>query len=135
MEFSINKIEYFKNGIKHELKDFNNLDVKKNILGLFNGTEQVIKLLVSEDFISDFIKNNEGIEVTFHEMTTLESKHLGKYKLIKLLIPLSGKYIGKESSPSVIIFVADQKGYFTGPLGCPDGYQFVIGLKKSLNIN
>jgi type IV secretory pathway protease TraF len=135
MDQSINKVEYFKNGVKYELKEIKSVELNKNILGLFNDSEQVISLIVTEEFISEFKKNNEGIEVTFDELTTLKSKELGSYRIRKLLIPISSKNVGNENPSFVIIFVANEKGYITGPLGCPNGYKYIRGIKKSLNID
>lgn len=132
MDISSFKILYFKNGQEIELDNYQSEKIIQNISKLFLGADQIIQQIVSEDFIKQVKEENEVIEISFTNVIELKSEKLGSYKIKKLLIPLSGDYVGNEEFPSVIIFAANDKGYITGPLGCSFGLEYIENIKIEL---
>jgi hypothetical protein len=125
-------IQYFNSGKTFQIVNYNNEELLKSIEGLIQNVEQRIQLIVSPKTIDATKNDSECTEITFNENITLKSKRLGTITMTKLLIPLSGKYVGDERSPSVIIFIANKDGYITGPLGCSNCLQYINDIKKAI---
>lgn len=132
MDKSSYTINYFNNGEPIIIDNHNRDEFISNVTELFFNTNEVIRQIVTSDLITEIKKENECIEVVFDNLITVKSKKLGNFKIKKILVPLSGKYIGNQESPSAIILIANDKGYITGPLGCKNGLQYVEGIKRAL---
>ena len=128
----IERITYYCQGKSERIADFDAEALSQNIINLISSADDKMRLYVSSDLIKEVKKENESVEIRFTSICAFESKLLGKYKLKGLLIPLCGKYVGDESSPSAIIFVANQKGYISGPLGISAGLPYVNGIRASI---
>lgn len=132
MDKSTYTIQYFNNGETVTVDCHIPNEFIANISELFYNTDEMIQLIVTQDLINSIKKENKCIEVVYDNLISVKSKKLGSFKIKKILIPLSGKYIGNQESPSAIIFIANDKGYITGPLGCKNCLQFVEGIKYAL---
>lgn len=107
------KLYYYKGDSIDEIK--NSPEIAKKIEELIFETTEILKLLVSSERV-EMIKSNETcIEVIFEKRIRVNSKKLGSFKIDRLLIPLSGDFIGTEKSPVITIFLGD-KNYMSGPL-------------------
>jgi len=125
-------VEYFNKGEVILLDKYQEDDFAFNINGIIRATDERIQLIVTKDLITQLKEENECIEISFSKLLKVRSKKLGILRVEKLLVPLSGKYIGDELSPSGIVFIADEKGYVTGPLGCKNCLKYIKAIKKSI---
>jgi len=128
------KIFYFEKGklieIKNEKLDLSELN--QLLKSMFSNTDDMLKLHVDSLRISQIMKNETGIEITFSEERLFNSKEFGSYKIRKLLIPFTGEFVGNEQSPVITIFAADTK-YFSGPLRNSNGFNELNKLRQMID--
>ena len=111
------KIIYFNSG-KETITEISKTDRNKisGILqNLFSDCTEGLTLYIDEDRIKQIKKNNSGIEVILKKAKVFKTKSLGNYRILKILIPFTGDFIGNAKSPSVTIF-GGEKDYFTPAL-------------------
>ena len=92
------KCFYFQQGDYREI----DLQSPERLLRLLNDlvahTDDMLKLLVSEDRIEDIKSETTGIEVIYSRRVSVESRELGRFHIDRLLVPFEGKYVGDSIS-------------------------------------
>jgi len=129
----IKEVKYIKKGESQVINNYDSNELLTNLQDLIYYSDEYISLYITTDIIKT-VKSVEAVEISFKKNTKIKSKHLGKYNISKILIPLSGDYVGDPGSPSVIIFLSNENGYISGPLGCSSGLQYTEKIKEALNI-
>jgi hypothetical protein len=123
------KCFYFKQGNYKEI-DIKSPDrLNHHLEKLINETDDVLKLLVSEERINDIKKEESGIEIIYTEKTSIKSSKLGQFLIDRILIPFEGTFVGDSSSPVVTIFIGDST-YISGPLRNSNGLNDLDSLKQ-----
>ncbi|HZW39378.1 MAG TPA: hypothetical protein VFF33_08780 [Ignavibacteriaceae bacterium] len=112
-----------------------NLDKKsmEEVYNLFKelayNTDDMLKLIVTSSRIEELKKKESLIEVVFNDFIYFDSKVFGKIKAKKVLIPLSGDFIGSGTSSMITIFYAENN-YSSGPLRNSKGLPLVEKIKN-----
>jgi len=115
---------YFNRGIYKKIKIQQPENYYNILMELIRGTDEILKLLVSEERIDKIKHDESGIEIIFNESIRIHSQNLGIFKINKLLIPFEGYYVGNEKDPMSTIFIGDN-GYMSGPLRNSKGFEHV----------
>lgn len=123
-------LTYFNKGKAIVIKEYEKEVLMDKITELISSLNQPISLIVTKELIDKIKNDDECLEIIFDRPTVFKLGNNRKMEISKLLIPLSGKYVGNEKSPSDIIFLGNNDGYITGPMGCKDCLGTVITIKK-----
>lgn len=99
------------------------------ITSLIEESDDVLRLMVTEDRINEIKENEESIEIVFNSKKEFESVQLGGESIKKILLPLTGEFIGSPEDPIITIFIGDDD-YFSGPLRNSIGYQKLMEIKS-----
>lgn len=99
------------------------------VTSLIEESDDVLRLMVTEDRINDIKQVEESIEIVFSSEKIFKSDKLGGESIKKILLPLTGEFIGSPEDPIITIFVGDDE-YFSGPLRNSVGYQKLMGIKS-----
>ncbi|KQC09199.1 MAG: hypothetical protein APR54_13085 [Candidatus Cloacimonas sp. SDB] len=134
MEQAETDIIYFENGAETEI-DLNSKEDQEKLINLINelmlGTDDMLRLLVSQDRIDQLKNEASGIEVSFNNVIRLHSEELGDHDVKKILIPFSGEFVGDYNDSMATIFLAND-GYMSGPLRNTQGLPKVNEIKELL---
>ena len=124
-------VNYFEAGIETSI--YLDIDKQKSVLSLINElvekSTDALRLLVDDARINSLKQNETCIEVVLNKYHTFSSEVLGKEKVKKVFLPLTGDFIGNEDDPIITIFLGDE-GYFSGPYRNTNGYSKLIELKN-----
>lgn len=112
-----------------------NLD-KKSMEEVYNlvkelayNTDDMLKLIVTSSRIEELKNKETVIEVIFNNFIYIDSRVFGRIKAKKVLIPLSGDFIGGGTSLMTTIFYAENN-YSSGPLRNSNGLPIVEKIKR-----
>lgn len=103
------------------------------INAILKNAVQPISLIVTPEYIEEIKGETECIEITFGKSRTFTIGNSTRTGIKKILIPFTGRLVGDENSPTAIIFIANESGYLTGPIGCTDCLEFIKDLKNLIN--
>jgi len=134
MEHNNTDIIYFENGTETEINLTSAKDQEQFhqlINELILGTDDMLRLLVSQDRIDQLKKEASGIEVSFKDDIRLHSEEMGDHDVDKILIPFSGEFVGDYNDSMATIFLA-KNGYISGPLRNTNGLPIVNEIKELL---
>lgn len=130
----IKSIDHFNKGEMNHVEEFDEDIILSGVKGLIKEANQTISLIVTPEFIEKIKNENECVEIVFDSPQTFSDNFLSETVIEKILIPLSGKYIGNINSPSVIIFLGNRESYRTGPRGCENCLMYVDKIKVALSL-
>jgi hypothetical protein len=102
-------------------------------LKLFKNCDLQYELIVNQELTDSIRENNSCLEIEFPELIIVETKINIKYKIRKVLIPLSGKFYDGSESANVVLFLGDSE-YFSGPLGNSDAKLELNKIRKIIQI-
>lgn len=94
---------------------------------LVAGTDDKLRLLVSDAKIDQIKNEASGIEIKFSELKILHTNEPAAYQVDGLFIPCSGDFAGEDGYSTV--FLADQV-YLSGPLRNSQGMEIVEQIKE-----
>ncbi|GEM_PF-2518887 len=119
-----------KNGtaVEHRLSRADQKTAMTLLRKLFAGTNDMLRVHVSEDLVEGIRKGEVALEFQFDEPTEFASPAQGTYSLQRLLFPMTGDYAGSAQDPVVTVFMANDQGFITGPLCSPNGHPDLISL-------
>lgn len=129
----IKSIDYFNKGEMSKVEEFDEDIILSGVKGLIKDANQTISMIVTPEFIEKIKNENECVEIVFDSPQTFHDNFLSETVIEKILIPLSGKYIGDIDSPSVIVFLGNKEGYRTGPRGCENCLMYVDKIKDAIS--
>jgi hypothetical protein len=61
-----------------------------------------------------------------------KSKDFGVLHFTKILVQFSREDNSHKISSSAIAYFADENGYLTGPIGCSNCKQYIMGIRNSI---
>jgi hypothetical protein len=128
-------IDYYRQGERTEvqLTPECGRQVPELLAGLMAGTTEMVRLLVSAERIES-IRNRSAIEFIFQDPRRFESRILGEQVLNRVLVPLDDSdYIGNPARPFVILFIANETGYLSGPLLNPNAFATVQEIRECIS--
>jgi hypothetical protein len=99
------------------------------ITSLIEESDDVLRLMVTGDRINEIKQSEESIEIVFNSTKVFESDQLGGESIKKILLPLTGEFIGSPEDPIITIFVGEDE-YFSGPLRNRVGYPKLMEIKS-----
>ncbi len=88
----------------------------------------MLRLYVDEERIASLKRTDTVLEIIFDKPTLLKSKEFGEFSVERVLIPMSGDFVGNAADPVITLFPAND-GYLTGPYRNPSGYPALMKLK------
>ena len=127
------QIYRYDSGVKTKIDNSSlNLDEISILLNtIIKNTNEFMRLYMDADRFKS-LKNDESvIEIILKEEISVLSNDLGELKFKKVLIPLTGDFVGDENSPYVTLFIGDED-YFPEPINNQNGYKDLIKLKAEL---
>ena len=107
---------------------FDPATVESTVRALFAGTTDMLRLYVDAERIASLKQTDTVLEVIFDKTTTLQSKEFGEVSVKRVLMPMSGDFVGNAADPVITLFPAND-GYLTGPYRNPTGYPELMKLK------
>ncbi|MDX1699275.1 MAG: hypothetical protein R3250_01595 [Melioribacteraceae bacterium] len=99
------------------------------VSSIINESNEVVRLMVTEDRINSIKESEESIEIIFHSERVFESDNIGGEPIKKILFPLTGEFIRTSEDAIFTIFIGDDE-YFSGPLRNNVSYQKLVELKN-----
>jgi hypothetical protein len=118
--------------IKLENSSLNLSEINILLNSLIKNANEFVRLYMDEDRF-EFLKKEESVvEFIFQESINILSNQLGELKFKRILIPLTGEFVGNEKSPNTTLFIGDDK-YFPEPVSNKDGYADLMKLKTELD--
>ena len=127
------QIYLYKKGEKIKL-DNSSLNLSEiNILlnSLIKNADEFMRLYMDEDRFKSLKKEESVVEFIFKNEINILSNHLGELRFKRVLIPLTGDFVGNEKSPNTTLFIGDDK-YFPEPISNQNGYGDLLKLKLEL---
>lgn len=110
-----------------------NVDLQKEILTLIttlvSNSDDILKLFIIDSTIENIKQNETSIEIIFKEHNMFTSEKLGAEKVKKMLLPLSGDFIGNAEDPIITILLGDEE-YFSGPYRNKNGFEKLMKIKN-----
>lgn len=103
--------------------------VEGTIRSLFAGTTDMLRLHVDAERIASLKQTDTVLEVIFDKPTNIHSREFGELSVKRVLIPMSGDFVGNAADPVITLFPAND-GYLTGPYRNPTGYPDLMKLKN-----
>jgi len=97
---------------------------------LFAGTEEMLRVHVSDETIDAIRKTDTAVEFVFDTPVNFTSRMRGTFAVRRLLLPVTGDYAGSATDPVTTLFVADEQGFISGPLRNPVGRPLVLKLRE-----
>lgn len=94
-------------------------------------SDEFMRLYMDEDRFESLKKEETAIEFIFKKEVVIVSNQLGELKFKRVLIPLTGDFVGNEKSPNATLFIGDDK-YFPEPISNKNGYSDLTKLKTEL---
>ncbi|MCB0727874.1 MAG: hypothetical protein KDD00_10445 [Ignavibacteriae bacterium] len=82
---------------------------------LFSDIDDELRLYVDPERVEEIKKDDKALEIVFDKETELITKNRGKYKLDRLLIPLTGE-LSLNKNENNIIFLTGNPDYAGSPL-------------------
>ena len=98
---------------------------------IIKNADQFMRLYMDEDRFESLKKEESVAEFVFHEEINILSNQLGELKFKRVLIPLTGEFVGNEKSPNTTLFIGGDK-YFPEPISNQNGYGDLLRLKQEL---
>ncbi|MBN1327194.1 MAG: hypothetical protein JW996_04530 [Candidatus Cloacimonetes bacterium] len=127
-------ISYFENGTEIQIT-LNSEEDQEKLFTLINelilSTDDMLRLLVSQDRIDQLKQEASGIELSFKDNIRIHSKEMGDHDVDKILIPFTGEFVGDYNDRMATIFLAND-GYISGPLRNMNGLPKVNEIKDLL---
>jgi len=124
-----------KNGtaVEHRLSRADQKTAMTLLRKLFAGTNDMLRVHVSEDVVEGIRKGELALEFEFDEPTEFASPGQGIYSLERLLFPLTGDFAGSAQDSVVTVFMANDQGFITGPLSSTSGRPVLLKLNDLLS--
>lgn len=111
-----------------------NLEKIETILKeLVKNADEFLRLYMDEERFHTLKKEEALVEIILNEEIILFTKQLGELKFKRVLIPLTGDFIGNEKNPFITIFIGDDT-YFPEPISNNSGFDELTKLKKELEV-
>jgi hypothetical protein len=120
---------YYEKGVLSKINPPDSL--LSTVMNLVEKSDKQIKLIVSPELVSSIRKKDSCVEIKFASSKVITTQLKIKYKINKILIPLTGKYRLSEDSGKVIIFIGENQ-YFSGPLENSDGKLEIQEIQKMI---
>ena len=130
-------ITFYSKGTSSEIKFQSQQDKEQvqNLIGeLISDTDDILRLLVSDERINNLKQTESGIEIKYSKHKIITSKLLGDFRINRLYIPFSGEFTSEKTEGVATIFLADTV-YLSGPLRISDGMKIVKQLQELIEAN
>ena len=98
---------------------------------IIKNADEFMRLYMDEDRFESLKKEESVAEFVFHEEINILSNQLGELKFKRILIPLTGEFVGNEKNLNITLFIGDDK-YFPEPISNQNGYGDLLRLKQEL---
>jgi hypothetical protein len=127
------QIYLYKKGEKIKLDNSSlNLSEINNLLNsLIKNANEFMRLYMDEDRFESLKKKEAVVEFIFKNEISILSNHLGELKFKRVLIPVTGDFVGNVKSANTTLFIGDDK-YFPEPISNQNGYGDLLKLKLEL---
>lgn len=124
-------LTYYRDGkeIRVPRDKVNASGIENIVRALVAGTTDMLRLHVDDARIAALKQTDTVLEVVFEQETVLQSQGFGEVTVKRIVIPLSGDFVGSTADPVVTIFPA-ANGYLTGPLRNANGYPDLMKLRE-----
>lgn len=129
------KLTYWEAGKSREIK-LNQEELqqlKQTVDELIINTNDMLRLLVNDEKINSLKSSGKGLEITYPEVTIIESEQFGKFKVDKIYLPFSGEFVGEKDDMATVFM--GEGSYFSGPLRNPKGKKNLKEIILLLKLN
>jgi len=117
---------------QHQITSVRQKKIESLLSDLFRGASDMYLVYVSESLVNRIRTSDSALEFVFDKPRQFTSTIKGKYTITRILLPLTGDYAGSATDPSAAVFVANDKGFITGPLRNPIGRPLLLQLQGLL---
>lgn len=124
-------INYYINGNVRSIKpdDSDQEKVFGYLSDLYLNTTDRLRVHLGENRIQKIKESEEVLEIKIDSVISFISNQYGKTKADRILIPLSGEFIGNKHDQMITLLIGNGN-YNTGPLRNNTGYGKLMELKK-----
>jgi hypothetical protein len=127
------QIYLYKSGekIKIDNSALNFAEINIQLNSLIKNADEFMRLYMDDERYELLKKEEIVAEFIFKEEIEIKSIKLGELKFKRVLIPLTGDFVGNEKSANTTLFIGDDK-YFPEPIKIQNGYGDLLKLKLEL---
>lgn len=131
---SSDNIEIFliKNNVS-EKKTVSDDVVKQNLDSIVNNSSELLRLAISDDYMSEYYINNSLIEIKFNDFKVINSPATGRIEVNKLILPLTGDLALDSISGVATLILYTKNGLLGNPIRIKNGFTYVNNLKTLFN--
>lgn len=131
---SSDNIEIFliKNNVS-EKKTVSDDVVKQNLDSIVNNSSELLRLAISDDYMSKYYINNSLIEIKFNDFKVINSPATGRIEVNKLILPLTGDLALDSISGVATLILYTKNGLLGNPIRIKNGFTYVNNLKTLFN--
>jgi hypothetical protein len=117
----------------HRLTRADQRKIEIALSDLFRGVNDMLRIHVSETLVQRLRASETAIEFQFDPPREFISKARGKITVARLLLPLTGDYAAAGNDSVATLFVANERGFTSGPLRHPAGRSILLKLRDLLS--
>ena len=131
---SSDNIEIFlvKNNVS-EKKTVSGDVVKQNIDSIVKNSSEILRLAISDDYMTEYYINNSLIEINFNEFKEINSPATGRIEVNKLILPLTGDLAPDSISGVATLILYSKNGLLGNPVRIKNGYNYMNNIKTLFN--
>jgi len=131
---SSDNIEIFlvKNNVS-EKKTVSGDVVKQNIDSIVKNSSEILRLAISDDYMTEYYINNSLIEINFNEFKEINSPATGRIEVNKLILPLTGDLAPDSISGVATLILYSKNGLLGNPVRIKNGYNYINNIKTLFN--
>jgi len=131
---SSDNIEIFlvKNNVS-EKKTVSGDVVKQNIDSIVKNSSEILRLAISDDYMTEYYFNNSLIEINFNEFKEINSPATGRIEVNKLILPLTGDLAPDSISGVATLILYSKNGLLGNPVRIKNGYNYINNIKTLFN--
>lgn len=131
---SSDNIEIFlvKNNVS-EKKTVSGDVVKQNLDSIVNNSSEILRLAISDDYMTEYYINNSLIEIKFNDFKEINSPATGRIEVNKLILPLTGDLAPDSISGVATLILYSKNGLLGNPVRIKNGYNYVNNIKTLFN--
>jgi len=100
---------------------------------VFAGTDDMLRVRVTEELVGRIKTTESALEFVFDAPSEFTSRIHGKYAVTRLLLPLTGDFAGSGNDSVATVFVANDRGFVSGPLRNSQARPLLLKLQDLLS--
>ena len=112
------QVNYYRGGKMIPLvrERIDSIGIERCVRTIVRGTTDMLRLYVDTRRIRTLKETETVVEIVFNRGMEFESVQLGRFQADRVIVPLSGDFVGRDSDPVVTLFLASGAGVISGPL-------------------